>query len=100
MVLTSGDVADVRLGFDSLDVNVNGFLGIEDIHTLFLGLGYAAVDGRNDNFLSVDELRNAAGRDALTVEETMGLFGRASYLICALLVLVCAGGVPALATIL
>jgi hypothetical protein len=88
MVLTSGDVADIRLGFESLDVNVNGFLGIEDIHTLFLGLGYAAVDGRSDKFLSVDELRNAAGRDSLTVEETMGLFGRVSYVICALLVLV------------
>jgi hypothetical protein len=81
MGLTKGDVADIRLGFDSLDSSVNGVLSTTDIHTLFLGLGFNAGGGDIvDSFVSAADLQTAAGgREALNVEETIELFAKASY---------------------
>jgi hypothetical protein len=82
MGLTKGDVADIRLGFDSLDSSVNGILSMTDIHTLFLGLGFNAGGGDIvvDSFVSAADLQTAAGgREALNVEETIELFAKASY---------------------
>jgi hypothetical protein len=82
MGLTTGDMADIRLGLDSLDSSVNGVLSMADIHTLFLGLGYIASSGGDivDAFVSAADLQMAAGgREALNIEETIELFAKASY---------------------
>lgn len=70
-MLTSGDRSDIESGFRSLDIDVNGFLSMESVHTLFLGLGYG-----NSVYVSVDTLRTTAGRDALNLQETMELFAK------------------------
>lgn len=75
-MITSGDRDDIQLGFDSLDIDVNGFLSMENVHALFLGLGYA---NEVDTYVSIDSLRKLAGRDALNLEETMELFGKVRY---------------------
>jgi hypothetical protein len=81
MRLTTGDMADIRLGLDSLDSSVNGVLSMADIHTLFLGLGFNAGRGDIvDAFVSAADLQmTAGGREALNIEETIELFAKASY---------------------
>jgi hypothetical protein len=82
MGLTTGDLADIRLGFDSLDSSVNGILSMADIHTLFLGLGFNAGGGSDivKAFVTAADLQTAAGgRETLNVEETIELFAKASY---------------------
>jgi hypothetical protein len=70
------DQYDIREAFEALDGECQGSLGFANLHTLYLGLGFATPRRMTVEYLKKDARAMGYSEDVLSLEETFKLFAK------------------------